>query len=197
MDSSTQITTTSPAQFAGVVPVIVASPYGNSTPTLLTQFTYLAAVPTVTSIDTNTGTTAGGTTVNISGSDFTGATQVTFGGVQSAFVVNDDGSITATSPIQTTGTFDILIVNPWGSSSAVSADEFTYTAATDLPTVTSLSVSSGPTGGGTAVTITGTHFDTTSSVTFGSMTAVSWVVNSATSLTVVSPYQAASTVDIS
>src|SRR5439155_11801308 len=55
------------------------------------------------------------------------------------------------------------------------------------PAVTSLSPTSGPTGGGTSVTITGTNFITGASVTFGGTAATGVTVNSATSITASSP----------
>src|SRR5207302_784709 len=76
-----------------------------------------------------------------------------------------------------------------------SADLFTYTAATGLPTVTSLSPSSGPTRGSTSVTITGTNFTDVLRLAFGSATAT-FTVNSATSITAIAPAGTAGTVDV-
>lgn len=64
------------------------------------------------------------------------------------------------------------------------------------PTITSLSVATGPASGGTAVTITGTGFRAGDSVTFGGDAATSVVVVSSTSLTCVSPAHAAGAVDV-
>ena len=55
------------------------------------------------------------------------------------------------------------------------------------PMVTSVSPKSGPTGGGTTVTITGANFDGTTDVVFGDYPATSFTINSATSITAVSP----------
>ena len=55
------------------------------------------------------------------------------------------------------------------------------------PTVTSLSPTSGPTGGGTSVTITGTSFTGATAVTFGATAATGFTVNSATQITATAP----------
>jgi alpha-tubulin suppressor-like RCC1 family protein len=56
-----------------------------------------------------------------------------------------------------------------------------------LPTVTSITPSSGTTAGGTSVTITGTHFTGATAVKFASTSATSFTVNSPTSITAISP----------
>jgi hypothetical protein len=59
------------------------------------------------------------------------------------------------------------------------------------PTVTSLGVASGPTGGGTSVPISGTDFANVSGVSFGSVPAASFSVTSEGTLTAVAPPRAA------
>jgi hypothetical protein len=56
-----------------------------------------------------------------------------------------------------------------------------------IATVTALSPSAGPEAGGTSVTITGTNLAETTGVQFGAAPASSFTVNSATSITAVSP----------
>jgi hypothetical protein len=64
------------------------------------------------------------------------------------------------------------------------------------PTVTRVSPDRGPSGGGTTVTTHGTDFTGASAVRFGSTNATSFTVNSATSITAVSPAEIAGTVDV-
>jgi hypothetical protein len=76
-----------------------------------------------------TGPVAGGTPVTISGSGFTGATEVDFGGVAgTGLMVVDDTTVSVTSPpAATAGTVDVTVVTPTGTSAVHPADQFTYT----------------------------------------------------------------------
>jgi hypothetical protein len=84
--------------------------------------------PSVTGISPTTGTTAGGTTVTISGTNFTGATAVNFGSLAAtSFSVNSNGtSITAVSPAGVAGTVHVTVTTTNGTSTTSSADQFTY-----------------------------------------------------------------------
>jgi hypothetical protein len=136
------------------------------------------ASPTVTGISPSRGTTAGGSTVTITGTKFTGATVVTVGGTAvTSFVVNSDTSITATTPAGTAGVKDVSVGTGTGSGL------FTY----QNPTITSISPTSGATAGGNVVTITGTNFTGATSVTFGGTPVTSFVVKSDTSITATTP----------
>lgn len=63
------------------------------------------------------------------------------------------------------------------------------------PTITSMSPTSGPTSGGTIVTLTGTNLTDATAVKFGA-TAASYTVNSATQITATAPAGSAGTVDV-
>ena len=87
-----------------------------------------AGAPSVAKLTPNTGRPSGGTVVTISGSGFTGATGVTFGGrTATAVTVQSDTTIVATSPAGTTGQADVVVTAPGGSSATSPADKFTYT----------------------------------------------------------------------
>jgi hypothetical protein len=64
------------------------------------------------------------------------------------------------------------------------------------PVVAALAPASGPTGGGTAVTITGSDFLNVRSVSFGGQAAASFTVVSQTAVRAISPARAAGTVDV-
>jgi hypothetical protein len=158
--SDTSITATSPAG-TGVVDVTVTTPGGKSTTSANDQFSYLAA-PTVTSLNPAGGPLAGGTLVTITGTGFTGATAVHFGGnLATNLTVVSDTSITVDSPAGT-GTVNVLVTTPGGTSATSPSDLFSYG-----PTVTNVTPASGPVGGGTLVTITGTGFTGATAVNFG------------------------------
>ncbi len=100
--------------------------------------------------------------------------------------VVSDTAITATSP-SGSGTVDVTVTTPNGTSAAnPPGDQFTY-AAPAAPTVTGVSPSSGPTAGGTGVTITGTGFTGATAVDFGANAATSYTVVSDTEITATSP----------
>ncbi|WP_336691434.1 IPTL-CTERM sorting domain-containing protein [Delftia acidovorans] len=183
VNSATQITATAPAQAAGTVDVRVTTMGGTSATSVADQFTYVA-MPTVTSVSPTAGPSAGGTSVVITGTNFSGTTAVTFGGTAAAgYTVNSATQITANAPAGT-GTVDVRITTVGGTSATSTADQFTYVAA---PTVTSISPSSGPQTGGTTVTLTGTNLGGATAVTFGSTAATGFTVNSATQITATSP----------
>jgi alpha-tubulin suppressor-like RCC1 family protein len=150
--------------------------------------------PTVASVSPSLGPAAGGATVTVTGAAFTGATAVRFGAAEATSVtVNSATSITATTPAGT-GTVDVTVVTPAGTSLINPADRYTYQPP---PTVTKLSVKSGPATGGASVTIAGTQFNGAAKVSFGGVEAASFTVNSATSITAVAPAATtAGTVDV-
>jgi uncharacterized protein (TIGR02145 family) len=83
--------------------------------------------PMVTGISPIRGTTAGGTSVTITGTNLSSAKAVTFGSVAaSRFTVNSATSITATSPACNAGVVDITVSTAVGTSATSSADQFTY-----------------------------------------------------------------------
>ena len=91
--------------------------------------------------------------------------------------------ITVNAPAESAATVDVTVTTPVGTSPTSSADEFTYTAA---PTVTAVSPTSGPTGGGTSVTVTGSNLANATAVKFGT-TAGTVTADGAGSITVTSP----------
>jgi hypothetical protein len=88
---------------------------------------------------------------------------------------------------------DVTVIGPGGASTTSSADQFTYTTA---PAVSSVSPATGATSGGTPVTITGAGFTGATAVHFGTVAASNVVVNSATQVTATSPAESAGTVDV-
>jgi hypothetical protein len=147
-------------------------------------FPVLEAPPSVSSVTPAEGPEAAGTSVEISGSGFTGATAVAFGGTNAtSFKVNSASSITATAPAGS-GTVDVIVTTPVATSAASAADQFTFRAP---PSVTEISPKIGPELGGTEVTITGMNFTSGSTVKFGSTAASSVKFNSSSSITATSP----------
>jgi len=125
--SDTQITAVSPAEAAATHAIAVTTPAGTSANVKADQFTYTAAAPAITAISPTSGPTTGGTTVTITGTGFTGATKVLFGGLAAtSFSVVSSTQITAVSPAQAAATHAIAVTTPSGTSANVKADQFTY-----------------------------------------------------------------------
>jgi hypothetical protein len=140
--------------------------------------------PSVSGVRPLEGPEAAGTSVEISGAGLSGATAVRFGATNAtSFKINSANSITAVAPAGS-GTVDVIVETPIGTSHASPGDHFTYQP---RPTVTEISPKAGPPTGGTEVTITGTHFTSGSTVNFGSTPGTGVKVNSAESITATSP----------
>ena len=151
---------------------------------LATQAQAQFALPTVSNVNPNTGPSAGGTSVTITGTNFFAGATVSFGvnTVTSTFV--NATTLTAISPAGT-GTVDVTVTSLGGTSAPnPPADQFAYVAA---PTVTGVNPSTGPPAGGTAVTISGNNFTGATAVKFGGNAAGAVSVVSATQITATSP----------
>lgn len=134
-------------------------------------------------ISPSQGSTGGGTTVTITGTNLSGATAVRFGTRTATITANTPTSVTVTSP-SGTGTVPVTVTTPGGTSNPLS---FFYIGP---PFKSALSPVSGVTAGGNTVTITGIGLATATSVAFGANTATPTVVNDGV-LTVVVPAGAA------
>ena len=147
------------------------------------DFTQIPA-PILASVAPNSGATVGGTTVTIRGADFTGATAVRFGSrAAPLFSIDSNSQITAVSP-PGTGTTDVTVVTPGGTSVAVPVDPFIYTTG---PAVASVSPTTGALGGGNSVTVTGSGLSTVTHVSFGKTPASGIRVISDSQLTAIAP----------
>jgi len=186
------ITATAPPGAAGSVDVTVTTNGETSFTSFFDVYTYVVR-PAVTGVSPNVGPTSGGTGVSISGSGFSSASVVSFGGVGAGFSINNDGSITAFAPMHAPGTVDVTVSSPGGTSATSVADLYTYDAP---PTVSSVSPVVGRTAGGNTVTINGTNFLSSAGVTFGGIASGSITFVSATQLKAVAPAHAAGTVDV-
>jgi hypothetical protein len=160
---------------------------------LANGFSYVVP-PTVTSVSPNSGTTAGGTAVTITGTNFAAGATVTFGGAAATnVVVVNSTQITATTPAGAAGAVTVTVTNP-GVPSGSLVNGYTYVV---VPTVSSVSPNNGPVAGGTAVTITGTNFAAGAAVTFGGTAATNVVVVNGTQITATTPAHAAGAVTVS
>ncbi len=110
---------------AGTVAITVTTPVGTSeAANPADEFTY--EHPEVTSVKPNSGTTAGGTPVEIEGAFLHTATEVRFGSKKASFKIEPDGAVLAVSPPAHTSMVDVTVVTPDGVTVATPADRFTY-----------------------------------------------------------------------
>jgi hypothetical protein len=139
------------------------------------------AAPAVTAITPTSGTTAGGTSVTISGTGLSGATAVDFGATPATITATtSDTSITATSPADATaGPVDVTVTTQNGTSATSSADQFTYMTPVASTTPVISNISAIATGTSTATITWTTDVPSSSQVEYGTTT----------------PYSASSTLD--
>ena len=180
VNSTTQITAFSPAG-ASSGPITVTTPSG--TATSATSYTVIPGLPAPGIVGFSPSYGLPGSTVVITGTNLTGATAVSFNGVNAAaFTVNSATQISATvSTAATTG--PIGVTTPSGT--ATSGAGFTMLTGDGTPTITSFSPAAGSVN--STVTISGTNFVNVTSVTFGGTPAVSPTITSPTQITVSVP----------
>jgi hypothetical protein len=185
--NDTQLRVTSPPGL-GTVDVTVSTQKGTSPIVTADQFAYLE----VTGLSPSGGPAIGGTSVTVIGSGFSGATSVQFGTTSVALSAEDvlsDSQVSVTTP-PGSGTVDVTVTTPLGTSPTTGADHFNY-----APTVNAVSPNSGLSTGGTQVTVTGSGFTGATAVRFGPNIGSGLIVQSDSQLMVFSP-GGAGTVDI-
>ncbi|HET9180173.1 MAG TPA: IPT/TIG domain-containing protein [Terriglobia bacterium] len=193
--SSTQLTAVTPAHAAGSVNVVITNP--DSTSAMLAGgFNFgTASSLAVSSVTPNSGGTAGGTVVTVTGSNFASGATVSFGGSAASGVsFVSANQLTATTPPHASGSVSVAVTNP-DSTSAALPGGFTFGASSSLA-VSSVSPFSGPAAGGTKVTISGANFQVGVSVTFGGLPAASVTLSNASTIVAVTPQHSSGTATV-
>ena len=141
---------------------------GASQKTYTININYAPPAPTLTDVSPAMGSTAGGTSVTLTGTDFTAATGVTFGGTAATdFTVDSATAITATTPPHAAGAVSVVVTTPSGSNTANTL--FTYAIANLAPTditLSSTSIAENNAAGATVGTLTATDPDVGQTQTF-------------------------------
>jgi hypothetical protein len=154
---------------SATVDIQINTRVGTSDITPNDQFTYYLP-PAITAIDVSYGSSLGGTHIHITGTGFSTATDVSFGGFDlTDFTITGDTDISLNSPAlpgltDASATVDIQILTRVGTSDITPNDQFTYYLP---PAITAIDVSYGSSLGGTHIHITGTGFSTVTDVSFG------------------------------
>ncbi len=130
--SSTRFTAVAPAGSGGAVDVQVLSSGGWSDVTPDGSFTYQAP-PTITSLSSTQGSTAGGETITINGTAFTPDAEVTFGGSPATSVkVSSSSRLTAVAPKHSIGPAPVVVSTPVGQSKSTAETVYQYGTASQL-----------------------------------------------------------------
>ncbi len=144
--------------------------------------------PVVNAVTPNVGTTAGGTTVTISGAYFTGTTAVAIGGTPAAqFSIVDSTTLTAVTPAAVAGAVEIMVTA--GGRVGSLSNAYSYSNSS----ITGVVPSVGAAQGGGTVVITGAFLANTSAVWFGDAPAQSFAQVSDTQVTAIAPTGTAGT----
>jgi hypothetical protein len=150
------------------------------------------ADPIVTAVSPSDGPPAGGTVVTITGTGFTGTTEVDFGSANATPSLTTPTTITVNAPPGVPGPVHVTVLAAGVRSAPTGADLYTYD-----PAVTGLDPSHGPAAGGNQVTIIGVGFSGTPAVMFGSNSATNVRLLGSTTITADAPAgKAGQTVDI-
>jgi hypothetical protein len=84
--------------------------------------------PTVTALSPSSGTTAGGTPVVLTGTNFQGVTAVAFGAnPASSFTYVNPTTIDAMSSAGSAGVINVTVTTPLGTSATGAGNQYTYT----------------------------------------------------------------------
>ncbi|MGE3856011.1 MAG: IPT/TIG domain-containing protein [Dehalococcoidia bacterium] len=193
---SSAIFARTPANVSGPVAVTVINPDGQKI-SKANGFTYTGGVG-VRSVAPGGGAPAGGTTIVVTGDGFKpGATVQIGSGLATNVQVVNSAQIVATSPAGSIGAQRVTVTNPDGQS-GFREQGFSYgpAAGVTLPTISGISPSTGPSHGGTQLTLTGTGFSGGSTVYFGGVASplVSW--NGTSSMFVQTPASMPGPVDV-
>lgn len=181
--ASNSITVMSPAAASATkVDVTVVNPDGKSS-RLAGAFNYTKP-PTLTKVAPDSGSTAGGTSITITGTGFVEGMDVLLNGVHATDIeVKSASSATALTPPGYLGAATVLVRLPDGQAASLPA-AFVYQAP---PRVTSVTPVTGPDTGGTSLVILGSGFGAGARVFLGEVEATEVAVESATRITAVAP----------
>jgi len=168
---------------------------GRATPADVVADGYVVRDPVrVLSVTPDRGPTTGGGSLTIGGTGFTTTpdTTLTIGGVAvGSFSVIDSTSLTATAPAHGVGLADVGVANSFGTDTLGDGYEFFEPVA-----IASVAPDSGPTLGGTAITIEGGGFVPGTTVTVDGVAAASVVVVDASTITAATTAGAAGPADV-
>ncbi|PKN55038.1 MAG: hypothetical protein CVU56_23360 [Deltaproteobacteria bacterium HGW-Deltaproteobacteria-14] len=190
-----------PPGTAGLVDVTLVNP-NNEQVVLTSGFRYVAeasvagAPPALGAVSPGRGPTAGGTIVRIVGANFATDLRVFFGDTAATSVrVISPSVASAVVPAHAAGNVAVRVVNPDDAADSL-AGAFVYADPTGAPSVTATWPPTGPSSGGTWVTLDGADFAVGTTVWFGMIPAATTTVLGTTRLVAVAPTAPVGSVDL-
>jgi Bacterial Ig-like domain (group 3)/IPT/TIG domain/FG-GAP-like repeat len=157
--------------------------------------------PRVTGLSVPGGSTTGGNVVDILGEGLADVTAVHFAGNVSVHVQPlSPYAVAAVAPAGISGTVDVTVSGPGGTSATTEGDHYTYSTpvvSEEGPVVESVAPNNGPLSGGTVVAIKGNHLDGAYAVEFGDTPSIQLTPISGSEVEAVAPAAAfASRLDV-
>ncbi len=190
--SSSTIQAVTPPGSPSSVEVRVVLP-NNDFATLANGYRYVS--PQISRIFPTAGSVTGGTGVDVYGRGFGSSIRVKFGGTYTTSVQYVDSThVLVTAPPGTTEAVQVRVENVDGRS-ANSEELFRYLQGPE-PMIRSIQPTTGPVGGGTGITITGTGFSPDSVLWIGGLRTREATVAQSTQITGTIPAHEAGTVDV-
>jgi len=201
-NGSAAVTLTATSAGAATVTATVGNATKTITVTFATQTTTTppSTAPTITGINPGSGKPQGGDTVVITGTNFTAPVRVLFQSgttVKDAFVCGTcvtPTAITAVTPAFDvaaggTATADVIVITQAGTAGeqrTTKSGAFTYASTQLTPGIIAVNPATGPSTGGTRITITGSGFQAPVQVTMGASGAAGAPLTAQVELQVVS-----------
>jgi hypothetical protein len=185
--SSTSVTCIVPAHTVGAVDIYIATDGGGDY-TKSGAFTYVEPV-TINGVLPYSGPTGGGTEVTITGTNFGGSPIIKIGNANCNVTNLTSTTVTCNTTAHAAGKYNLTY--RIGTQQVTVDDAFTYLA----PSIGTVSPVSGPTGGGTEITITGGNFGGTSRIKLGGVGCSDMVITVA-QITCKTPAHTAGVVDV-
>ncbi|MDP1828904.1 MAG: IPT/TIG domain-containing protein [Archangium sp.] len=192
MSGPTTLTGYTPSGPPGPADLEVTNPDGQRT-VLPNGFSWDAA-PAITTVSPESGSTAGGTVVTLTGTGFLAGAEVFFGTLAATSVTVDSATqLTVTAPARAMGVVSIIVRNP-DAQQFERQGAFRYVTP---PAFTAIAPSSGDVRGGTVTRLTGAGFGAQTTVSFGGVASPLVTLVDDTHVDAVTPAHAPGVVDVS
>ena len=185
-----------PGSYNAWAPLLSTAPWAMQVVAFKAAASTSGTAPTIGAISPSSGPIAGGTAVTVTGKNFAAGATVSLGGTAATgVIVVNSTTIMATTAAHTAGAVNVVVTNADAQSGTL-PNSFTYVSPNPAPSVTAITPTSGTTGGGTAVSITGMGFLAGAAVSLGGTAATGVTVVNSTTITATTPAHSVGTVNV-